>query len=73
MEVIFDGRIEDEFEGWDGDKVYELTNGSKWELCSYKYKYIYKYRPKARILGDGGSYYLEVEGLDEKVRVRRAD
>lgn len=71
MEVKYDSKIVGEFNGWDGDDVYELVNGSKWELVRYKYKYRYKYRPKARILKDGSKHYLEVDGMDEMVEVRR--
>ncbi len=34
MELVFESRIEDEFEGWDGDTSYELDNGSKWQLVN---------------------------------------
>ena len=71
MEVKYDSKIVGEFNGWNGDDVYELINGSKWELTRHKYKYRYKYRPKARILKDGSKYYLEVDGMDEMVEVRR--
>lgn len=71
MEKIYESRIIDEFEGWDGDKTYELDNGSIWKLASYKYQYRYKYRPKAAIYRNNGSYYLEVEGMGEALRVYR--
>ncbi len=32
--------IRDEFEGWNGDTVYELDDGSKWELTSYTYSFL---------------------------------
>ena len=35
MQKIKDCYIVDDFEGWDGDAVYELDDGSKWELVSY--------------------------------------
>lgn len=71
MEKVYESKIIDEFEGWDDDKTYELDNGSIWKLASYKYKYVYKYRPKAVIYLSNGSYYLEVEGMGEAVRVYR--
>ena len=72
MRLVYDSRISGEFEGWDGDKVYLLDNGSRWEMTSYRYSYRYSYRPRARIWDDGGQYLLEVDGMSEKVRVRRA-
>ena len=71
MQKYIESRIADEFEGWNGDTVYKLDNGSKWELASYAYKYKYKYRPKAIIWTEGGRYYLEVTGMTDKKRVRR--
>jgi len=32
MQKHKDSCIADDFEGWDGDTVYELDDGSKWEL-----------------------------------------
>jgi hypothetical protein len=61
--------ISDEFEGWDGDTVYELDDGTKWKLATYQYKYVYKYRPKATLWRDGGRYYLEVDGMGKPVHV----
>lgn len=66
-----DSYISDEFEGWDGDSVYELDDGSKWELASYTYSYSYSYRPKAIIWRDGGRYYLEVANMSGKKEVRQ--
>lgn len=71
MRVIYDSRIEGEFEGWDGDRIYELTNGTRWQQVRYKYRYKYKYRPRAKIIEQNGGKYLEVEGMDESIRVRR--
>jgi len=37
MQKHKDSCITGDFEGWDGDTVYELDDGSKWELVSYTY------------------------------------
>jgi hypothetical protein len=34
MQKHKDSYITGDFEGWDGDTVYELDGGSKWELVS---------------------------------------
>ena len=72
MIKVRDTCISGDFEGWDGDKIYELDDGSEWELSSYTYSYHYCYRPKATLWKDGGRYYLEVKGMRNKVEVRRA-
>jgi len=70
MQEYRDSYITDEFEGWDGDTVYELDDGSKWELVSYTYSYSYSYRPKAVIWQDAGRYFLEVQNMNDKQEVR---
>ena len=71
MQKYKDTYISDEFEGWDGDTVYELDDGSKWKLVSYAYSYTYSYHPKAIIWRDGGRYYLEVANMPDKQEVRQ--
>ena len=69
MRILKDSVLSDEFEGWDGDMVYEFDDGTKWKLASYHYSYTYSYRPRAKLLIDGSRYYLEVEGMGEPVEV----
>ena len=70
MRKLRDSHIVGDFEGWDGDKVYELDDGSRWELTLYQYKYVYRHRPRVRIWQDGGRYLFDVEGMNGKVEVR---
>jgi hypothetical protein len=60
-----------ECEGFNGDRVFELVNGQKWQQAVYRYKYRYRYRPSVRIWRDARGDYIEIEGMDELVRVRR--
>lgn len=71
MQKYKESYINDEFEGWDGDTVYELDDGSKWELASYTYSYSYSYRPRATVWRDGSRYYLEVASMSDKKEVRQ--
>ena len=38
-------QIEDEWNGWDGDTIVRLTDGSVWRQEEYHYEYRYAYRP----------------------------
>lgn len=69
MDLYKDKKIEGEFNGWDGDSIFELTDGSRWQQKKYKYKYKYKYRPRVKIWKDGSHYYLEVECMNEQIEV----
>ncbi len=71
MQKYLESCITDEFEGWDGDTVYELDDGSEWELVSYTYSYSYSYRPKAIVWQDGGKFFLEVKNMKDKQEVRK--
>lgn len=58
------------FKGWTGRGTYQLVDGSVWTQVNYLYQYQYLYRPAARIVGEGGRRYLEVDGMRERVEVR---
>lgn len=62
-------QVEDEWEGWDGDTVVRLTDGSVWRQAEYYYEYRYAYRPQ--VILDGDAMY--VDGMRRAVRVRRID
>lgn len=53
--------------GWDGDTIVEMTDGSIWQQAEYLYEYRYAYRPVAAIVGDR----MLVDGMNSSVRVRR--
>lgn len=69
MQIYKQSNIVDEFEGWDGDTVYELDDGSQWQMSSYQHSYRYSYRPIATVWRDGGRYYLQVEGMNDMQQV----
>jgi hypothetical protein len=70
MNLVCDSRISGEFKGWDGDTVFILDNGTKWQQARYRYTYRYAYRPRAKIFRDGGRTLLSVEGMNEMLEVR---
>ena len=72
MDVIEEGRLKGLFRGVKSrDIVFEFTNGKKWKQNDYKYYYFYAYMPAAKVVIEGGRYYLLVENLNEKVEVKR--
>lgn len=71
MQLVTESRIAGEFSGWDGDTVFALDNGMKWQQARYAYRYHYAYRPRARVFRDGGRILLEVEGMNDVIEVRR--
>ena len=62
--------IDGEFEGWDGDTIFKLTNGQIWQQDEYDYEYQYEYNPDVLIFRDGSNWKMKVEGMDETIRVK---
>ena len=63
--------IDGTFEGWEGDTVFTLMNGQIWQQTEYDYMYDYDYMPDVTIYSSSGSCILEVEGVDDTIRVTR--
>jgi len=70
-EIVRKGQIEDDFEGFDDEMIFELTDGSFWIQDEYKYWYHYAYRPRVIILRKGGRFYLQVDGQNQVVAVQQ--
>lgn len=68
---VIESQIEGDFEGWSGDTVFKLTNGQVWQQSSYAYTYSYRYRPRVLIVSAGGTYVMQVEGVNGKINVER--
>lgn len=64
--------ISGDFEGWEGNTIYELDNGQIWQQVDYHYSYHYSFRPKVLIFSDNGRWKMMVEGTDREVSVRCA-
>ena len=63
--------IASDFEGWTGDAVFEMCNGEVWQQVQYRYRYHYAVRPHALLYATSGGVRLQVDGMDESIRVVR--
>ena len=61
--------IEGDFEGWDGESVFELCNGEVWLQASYEYTYHYAYRPNVTIISNSSGWLMTVEGVRGSITV----
>jgi hypothetical protein len=61
--------VEGDWNGWDGETIVELTDGSVWRQEEYYYEYRYAYRPKVSV--SGGK--MQVEGMRRAIRVQRVN
>lgn len=68
---LIETQIDGTFSGWDGETIFKLSNGQIWQQSAYAYTYRYAYRPKVLIFKTDGGYQMQVEGVDQRVRVKR--
>jgi hypothetical protein len=68
---VIETQIDGEFNGWDGETIFKLTNGTIWQQSSYDYTYEYAYRPDVIIYKKGGTFYMKVEDVDNEIQVQQ--
>lgn len=72
MKTIEEGQIKGEFHGFKDEKTtFEMQSGTRWQQAEYKYSYHYTFMPKAKIVEELGNYYLQVDGMSDKVLVTK--
>lgn len=78
-ECIYEGRLAEIFKGFrNHDTLFKVQGGGTWRQDEYKYEYHYLYTPKVRIFrvqkkgNPNEVFYLEVEGVKTRVKVKSA-
>jgi len=69
--VIYQGKIDTGFEGFNDNVIFKMANGAYWIQTQYHYWYHYAYRPDALITEENGRNMLTVAG--HSIPVRRLD
>ncbi len=67
IDKVYESKIDGDFEGFDENKIFKLTNGTIWKQTEYKYNYKYEYNPKCLIYYYNGSWKLSVKGTTVNV------
>lgn len=70
---VYESRIKNEFEGWDGETIIKLIDGQIWQQAEYLYSYYYAYRPEVILYKSPKESQIKmlVEGMEEPVAVKR--
>jgi len=68
---VIESRIDGEFEGWDGETLFQLQNGQIWQQAEYAYQYAYRYSPRVTIVHTTRGWAMSVEGVSKSLLVRR--
>jgi hypothetical protein len=63
--------IKGDFEGWDGETIFQLDNGQIWQQAEYDYMYSYQYRPDVTIYQTSSGCQMKVEDEEETIVVKR--
>lgn len=67
--VISRAAIDGDFEGWDGDTVFVLDDGTVLKQARHDYTYHYAYCPDVLLVDQGDALILVVDGVDETIGV----
>ncbi|MBI5324873.1 MAG: hypothetical protein HZB41_06315 [Ignavibacteriae bacterium] len=54
--------IDGEFNGWEGETVVKLSDGSFWIESSYYYYYCYSFNPEVNLINDQGQIKMIIKG-----------
>ena len=72
MDIIEDGMLKGTFKGFKNrETIFVFINGSKWQQNEDKYHYFYAHKPNAKVIKKPGYYVLEVDGMNDSVKVSR--
>lgn len=63
--LAYEGQIDGEFHGWDGETIYKLIDGHIIQQSSYSYSYNYDYSPDVVIYNSSGGLKIHVKGTDD--------
>lgn len=67
---VIESKIDDDFEGWDGETIFKLANGQVWQQASYAYTYHYAYRPDVLVIKTTGGHKMTVDGVSGSIAVK---
>jgi hypothetical protein len=68
---VVESQIDGDFEGWEGETIFKLTNGQIWQQSQYAYHYHYAFMPRVVIVKTHVGYKMQVEGVSSTIMVRR--
>ena len=72
-ETIWEGHLTGTFEGYAFDRLFALSDGSKWRQIGETREYVYREQPAARLIKERstGQVYLDVAGTSASVLVQQ--
>ena len=69
--AVIESRIAGDFDGWDGETIFKLSNGQIWQQAQYAYHYHYAFMPGVLIYKTDAGYKMQVDGVSATIYVTR--
>jgi hypothetical protein len=69
LDVVVESQIVSDFNGWDGDTIFQLANGQVWQQSAPAVVVQVDVRPNAVIYRKAGHFEMAVKGVDSSVQV----
>ena len=70
-DVVVDSQIVSNFDGWDGETIFDLANGQVWQQSGPGVAVHVAVRPRAFVYRKAGSFRMQVQGVNTNVPVTR--
>ena len=71
MKLKVESSINGKLKGINGNTIFELTNGQKWQQDEFKYQYVEKYTPEIKIWEAREIHYLSLDDENDLLRVKK--
>jgi hypothetical protein len=71
MNVVVRSRIQGTFLGYALGVIHRLDDGSEWEQVENAQEYVYRERPRCRIIWDDERHWIDVDGTSGIAEVRK--
>lgn len=71
LDKVISTQVDGDFNGWEGNTIFKMTNGQIWQQASYAYTYHYSYSPDVLIFQDNKIWKMQVEDVDDIIEVQR--
>ncbi len=71
MEIEKESHIIGDFKGWRKNRIHKLDDGSLWQQTGNRKQHSFFFRPIAKILHIGKNFLLDVEGMNERIAVKK--
>lgn len=67
--ATIESKIDGNFEGWNGETIFRLTNGQIWQQTEFGFNYHFAFMPRVLIFRSGNGFKMQVDGVNKAIGV----